>query len=93
MAYQGGAQVKDLAERFGVHRVTITTLLRRQGVTLRKPGLTTDQIAAACRLYRSGWSVSRLGAKLGVDGTTVWRALITAGVIMRSPNERPSRPS
>jgi hypothetical protein len=71
-----------------VHRTTITTVLRREQVELRQTGLSASRLEKARTLYRDGWSRARLGEKFGVDGTTVWRHLLMAGVVMRSPNER-----
>lgn len=34
-AYREQVPVKELAHRFGIHRVTVTALLRRHGVELR----------------------------------------------------------
>jgi transposase len=82
--YEQQASVKELAQRFGIHRVTVTALLRRHGVELRRPGLALDDIPAAASLYRQGWSCARLGERFGVDAATVWRALRSAGVAMRS---------
>jgi hypothetical protein len=38
VAYREQASVKELAQRFGIHRVTVTALLRRRGVELRRQG-------------------------------------------------------
>jgi hypothetical protein len=88
--YEEGALVKELAGRFGIHRLTVTALLRQHGVKLRRVGLAPDDIPAAGRLYAQGWSLARLGAEYGVDSTTVWRALLAAGVAMRNANNRPT---
>jgi DNA-binding IclR family transcriptional regulator len=87
-AHEQQASVKELAQRFGIHRLTVTALLRRDGVELRRTGLAPVDIQVAASLYGQGWSLARLGAKFGVDSTTVWRALRTAGMLMRSPNQR-----
>jgi transposase len=85
--YVGGSAIKDLAAEFAVHRTTITTVLRREQVEMRQAGLNATQLDEVQTLYRDGWSLARLGEKFGVDGTTVWRYLLLAGVTMRSPNE------
>jgi hypothetical protein len=85
---RGGAKVKDLAQRFGVHRTTVTCLLRRHGVQLRPVGLSPGQLCDATRLYREGWSLAMLGDKFGVDDMTVRRYLLIADVAMRSRHER-----
>jgi hypothetical protein len=87
--YRGGAKIKDLAQRFGVHRTTVTCLLRRHGVQSRPVGLSPGQIDDATRFYREGWSLAKLGDKFGVDDMTVRRYLLLADVAIRSPHERP----
>jgi len=86
--YRGGAKIKDLAQRFGVHRTTVTCLLRRHNVQPRPVGLSPGQLCDATRLYREGWSLAKLGDKFGVDDMTVRRYLLLADVAMRSPHER-----
>jgi len=86
--YHSGAQIKDLAKRFGVHRTTVTALLHRHGVERRRLGLSPDQADDARRLYGDGWSLARLGDKFGVDDMTVRRYLLLAGSVMRSPHAR-----
>lgn len=87
-AYEDYEPVHRIAQQFGIHRVTVTALLRRHGAKLRRAGLAPDERPAAARLYSQGWSCARLGERFGVDAATVWRALQGEGVVMRSPNER-----
>jgi hypothetical protein len=81
--YEEGAMVKELAQRFSIHRLTVTAILRRHGVKLRRAGIAPEEVPAAARLYRQGWSLPRLGERYGVDTSTVRRALRIAGVVMR----------
>jgi hypothetical protein len=85
--YRAGASAKVLAASFGIHRITVTAILQRQGVDLRRRGLCGAQVAEACRLYPNGWSLARLAERYGVDDMTVRRYLLQAGVVMRSPHE------
>jgi hypothetical protein len=78
--------VRDLAKKFGIHRLTVTAHLQRHSVGLRQSGLEPVEVQAAASLYLQGWSLARLGEKYGVDSTTVWRAMRAAGVTMRSPH-------
>jgi lambda repressor-like predicted transcriptional regulator len=87
-AYRDGQTVKELAQQYGVHRTTVTELLRRHGVERPHVGLANEQVLEACHLYSEGWSLARLGRRFSVDSTTVWRALRAAGMTMRSPHER-----
>jgi hypothetical protein len=87
-AYLAGATVYELATRFNIHRVTVSAHLHRQGITVRRQGLDTEGIAHAVRLYQDGWSVARIGERLGVDGGTVWTALRTQGIALRDTHGR-----
>src|SRR4051812_14250193 len=69
--YRAGRTVYDLAARFGIHRVTVSAHLHRNGVTLRRQGLDDDDLRQAVSLYARDWSVARIGTRLGVDGSTV----------------------
>ena len=73
-AYGEQASVKELAQSFGIHRVTVTA---------RFDGTEWSCASLAANLRRSrrppvctaGWSLARLGEKFGVDPATVSRAL------------------
>jgi predicted DNA-binding protein (UPF0251 family) len=87
-AYRAGKTIKELAQRYGVHRATVSSLLRRLGVEQRQVGLTDAQVAEAFRLYREGSSLARLAERYAVDDMTVRRYLLLAGCVMRLPHER-----
>ena len=81
--------MRDLAHKFGIHRVTVSRLLKRQRVGLRKRGLDADQIDEAVKMYLSGNSVAQIGEHFGVDHGTVWRQVCRRGVKMRDSHGRP----
>ena len=87
-AYESGATIYELATRFKIHRMTVSQHLHRQGVTLRRCGLTDEQCAHAVRLYREGNSLARVGGRLGFDAETIRQALRAHGVHIRKPWER-----
>jgi DNA-binding transcriptional regulator LsrR (DeoR family) len=87
-AYRAGKATKELAERFGIHRATVTAVLQRLGVEPRQSGLSDEQVDEACRLYPDGWSLARLAERYGVHDMTVRRYLLLAGIVMRSPHDR-----
>ena len=60
-AYSEGRSIEQLAQRFGIHRVTVTALLRRHGVELSRSGLAPEEIPEAISFYGRGWSCARLG--------------------------------
>jgi hypothetical protein len=86
--YRAGATVKELAVEFGIHRTTVTQHLRSNGVALRRRGLDDQQVEQAVHLYRQGWSLARVGARLHVDAHTVRVALRARGVPMRDTHGR-----
>jgi len=84
-AYERQIPVKDLAKQFGVHRSTVTALLQGNGVALRQAGLAREVVPMAARFYSQGWSLAQLGAKFGVDSTTVMDAVgIQSAVLLGS---------
>lgn len=74
--------------RFSIHRVTASAHLHRQGVTVRRQGLDAEGVAQAVRLYEGGWSLARIGDRLGVDATTVWTALKAQEIPIRDTHGR-----
>jgi transposase-like protein len=50
--------------------------------------MSTDHIKQAIQLYQAGTSLVVVGAKLGYDHGTIYRALRKAGVSMRDSHGR-----
>jgi lambda repressor-like predicted transcriptional regulator len=86
--YQAGGRVKQLARQFGIHRLTVSSILQREGVALRPRGIHPDDLAEVIHLYGKGWALARLAAKFDVSPSTVTNTLRRAGV----PIRRPGRP-
>ncbi len=86
--YQAGANMRELAVRWQVHRTSVAGHLRRAGVELRRQGLSDEQLSEAARLYGEGWSLQRLAERYSCDDETVRAYLKRAGVRMRRPWER-----
>lgn len=83
--------MRELAGQFGIHRQTVSDILKREGV-LRAPGIQPDDLPDLVRLYEEGWSMRRLGARFGVAAGTVGNALRKAGVVIRPPGPGPACP-
>ena len=81
--------MKELAERWGVHRTTVAEHLRRAGVEQRWQGLSHAQLDEALRPYNDGRSLQRLAERYGCDAETVCHALKRAGAHLRKPRDRP----
>jgi DNA-directed RNA polymerase specialized sigma24 family protein len=73
--YLAGRTVYELGAEFGINRRTVSALLHRQGVVMRRQGLTPKQVTEATRLRGQGWSLARIGDRYGVAAGTVMRAL------------------
>lgn len=52
--YVGGATTYELSKTFGVDRRTVSAILHRYDVPMRRRGLSTDQTDEPIRLYRLG---------------------------------------
>lgn len=87
-AYEAGATLRQLADRFGVTRQTVSNLLKRNGVTPRWGRLTSADVDEAERLYAQGLSLTRIGERLSVSDDTVRYQLKKRGVQMRDPHWR-----
>lgn len=96
-ARQEGAEINDLAERFGVHRATVMAHLQRAGVPgRRRQGrtLSPELVQAAGRLYASGSSLIEVSERFDVDRRYLRRALPSAGFPLRPPGRQPvARPT
>jgi hypothetical protein len=57
--------VYELGDQFGIERRTVSNILQRQDVPMRRRGLSPDQVDHAIHLYNLGWSLARVGQHLG----------------------------
>ena len=78
----------ELVRFFHIHRSTIAKHLLARGVVLRDPTMTERQIDEAVRLYESGLSFMKIGAKLGFNPSTITTHVRKRGVTIRGPHER-----
>jgi hypothetical protein len=81
--------VYELGDRFGIERRTVSNILHRHQVPMRRRGLSPEQVDDAIHLYNLGWSLARVGQRLGVDHTTVLTKLRERGMPTRDPHGRP----
>ena len=90
--YRSGKTMYELAHEFGIHRVTVGVILKRNGVEIRRRGLDDSQRAEVARLRGEGMSYSRIGERFGVDPSTARRFYLqvsaaSMGVMMRSERQ------
>jgi len=81
--YCAGIAIKDIAATFGVHRKTVRDIAVEAGLDPHPRGLHPEDLGRAATLYRSGWSLVRVGEDFGVNASTVMNALKREGVEMR----------
>jgi DNA-binding CsgD family transcriptional regulator len=83
-AYREGATVAVLADRFDIHRHTVTAHLERREVSRRQPAtMSASHVKEAARLYHTGLSLAAVGQVLGFSANTVRKYLLEAGVRIR----------
>jgi hypothetical protein len=82
--YHSGASTNQLVTEHHLAKRTISALLRANGVSLRRQGLTEQQAGEAAHLYQVGCSLTWLADHFGdISPTTVARALRGQGVQLR----------
>lgn len=86
--YLAGATTYELGARFGIDRRTVSNILHRHGVQMRRRGLSPDEVDDAIHLYKLGWSLARVGEHLNVDHTTVLTKLRERGIPTRDSHGR-----
>lgn len=77
--YLDGAAVNELADRYGVHRATVSAHLTRRRVERRRPGLGVEEAAEVVRLHLGGVSMRSIARSLGVDRKMIRSTLVQAG--------------
>lgn len=87
-AYRDGDGTPELRRRYSLSQGSVLKILHSHDVTMRRQGLTGEQIANATDLYGAGQSLAKIGIKLGVEAGTVRRALLKQGVQMRDTHGR-----
>lgn len=81
--YSAGIPVGTIAEKYGIHRSTVTAHLRRREVPAPAAGLDPRQRAEALRLYREGLSLREVSRRMGTDRKLVRAALAAEGEEIR----------
>jgi IS30 family transposase len=84
--YRFGLSVLELARKYKMHRHTVAAHLEREGVSVRpQMKMTPRLVERATKLYAEGQSTTVIGKQLGVEASTVGKALKRAGVQLRPP--------
>ncbi|KQR23385.1 helix-turn-helix domain-containing protein [Microbacterium sp. Leaf151] len=83
--YEQGEQIAVSAQRFGVHRTTLDTLITRLRLSRTDP----NEVPVAVRSsvvdsYRAGQSLAAIGERFGFSANKVQRLLVATGEPIRS---------
>jgi DNA-binding CsgD family transcriptional regulator len=81
--YEAGETTQQIGNHCGISKTRVATVLREQGIVIRRQGLTDAQTGEAASLYATGKSLAWLGARFGVSHTTVAVALRRNGIQLR----------
>jgi hypothetical protein len=81
--YEGGETTQRVGNRYGISKTRVATVLREQGVAIRRQGLSNEQVTEAAMFYAAGRSLAWLGARYDVSHTTVATALRRQGIPLR----------
>jgi lambda repressor-like predicted transcriptional regulator len=82
--YRAGMSPPLIGSRYGISRNSVMDIVAGLGVPRRRPNMQPQEVAAAVDLYQSGWSLARVGKRLGFDPTTIRNRLLEHGVEMRN---------
>lgn len=81
--YEAGETTQQVGACYGISKTRVAAVLRAQGVTIHRQGLTDEQAREAATLYTAGKSSAWLGARFGVSNTTITAKLRQQGVQLR----------
>lgn len=87
--YLAGATTYQLGDRFNIDRRTVSAILHRNNIPMRRRGLSPKQVDEAIDLYNLGWSLAKVARHLTVDPVTVLNRLRERGVHTRDTHGRP----
>jgi hypothetical protein len=73
--YDTRETTEQIGARYRISKTRVATVLRGQGVTTRRHGLTEEQVRGAVTFYAAGRSLAWIGARYNVSHTTVATAL------------------
>jgi lambda repressor-like predicted transcriptional regulator len=80
---EAGEAAQQISTSYGISKTRVATVLREQGVTIRRQGLNDDQVSEAATLYTTGRSLAWIGVRYDVSHTTVANALRRRGISLR----------
>ena len=82
--YQAGATIYELGNQFGIDRKTVSRILHRHNIPMRRTGLLPEQVDETTRLHQSGWSTAQIARYLNTTQRTVQRQLAEHAITTRT---------
>jgi DNA-binding NarL/FixJ family response regulator len=82
--YKSGLSVKQLANKFGCYRITVSRKLKAAGVTIRHMPPTDSAIDRMVELYQSGLSLNDVSRQVKRSAKTVKKYIALRDVKIRS---------
>ncbi len=83
--YKTGKTVYELAEKYGCHRVTVSNILKRNGVAVSvEKSIKLFNPIEAADLYLAGMKSKDIGIRLGVSEQTIRKCLKKQGIKIRT---------
>ena len=86
--YLAGTPTTELMQTYGLGKGAVLRLLAAHGVGMRRHSLSPTEVEEVIRLYGQGWSLARIGERIGRHHSVVLRALSRAGVPRRDSHGR-----
>jgi DNA-directed RNA polymerase specialized sigma24 family protein len=81
--YVAGTPTAELRRRYGLAKITVLTLLRGAGISVRYPRLSPADVARVVQLYGQGLPQTEIAAEVGRSPGAVWHVLQRAGLVGR----------
>jgi transposase len=81
--YQASETTQQIGTQYGISKTRVATILREQGVTLRRQGLTEEQAREVAEFYIAGKSIAWLSSRFGVSNTAITAKLREQGIKLR----------
>lgn len=89
--YRAGVSVRELAQRYEVHRATVTAHAHRHGLPPRRRSLDHDEQTEAAQLYQDGLTMRQVAERFAVSPPAVRTALVRQAVPIRARGQRLQR--
>lgn len=83
--------MKDITARYGIHRATVTEILRKAKVPSRRYGLPEPVREEAARLYTQGLGIRTVADRLGISYEGARAGIVDYGAVLRPSGRQPQQ--